>query len=150
MYITEGDELLTVADESNKELVLSVGQDEIDTIVPRLGSQRKFRIGARRACVGSLDRLDPRASTSLPHPALSCEVGGPLAVKAVEGDQDSEMRLVEPRFKGVITLSPEVSQDLGVGEQGYAMLGLRRESIGQFAWVRFHRWIETLLRPQQS
>lgn len=152
MYVTEGTEILTVADEARKELVVSVGQEEIDSIMPRVGDDTRFRVGGRRARTGKLDRLDPRASTALPHPAMSSKVGGTLAVTQKQSDTtgDENMRLVEPRFRGVIELSPEVCRDLGAGEQGYAILGLRQESIGQFAWVRFHRWFETLFRPAKS
>jgi putative peptide zinc metalloprotease protein len=146
-YVQEGAEILTVADEARKELVMSVGQEEIDAIMPSVGGQTRFRIRGRLARAGTLDRLDPRASTALPHPAMSSSVGGTLAVTEVDDASGSKMRLVEPRFGGVIALSPKVCRDLGAGEQGYAMLGLRQESIGEFAWVRFHRWFESLLRP---
>lgn len=146
-YVKEGTEILTVANESRKELILSVGQEEIDAIMPYVSGQTRFRIGSRFAREGRLDRLEPRASTVLPHPAMSSAVGGSLSVTQQQDNGQTELRLVEPRFRGVITLSPEVCKDLGAGEQGYAMLGLRQESIGEFAWVRFHRWFELLLRP---
>ena len=136
-YVKEGAEILTVADEARKELVVSVGQEEIDAIMPQVGQRTRFRIGGRLARTGKLDRLDPRASTALPHPAMSSKVGGALAVTQQDTADQANMRLVEPRFRGVIALSPQECRDLGAGEQGYAMLGLRQESIGQFAWVRF-------------
>ncbi|TWT78949.1 Peptidase family M50 [Planctomycetes bacterium CA13] len=148
MYIKEGSEILTVANETRKELVLSVGQEEIDAI--KIGDQTRFRIKGRLARVGRMERLDPRASTALPHPAMSSSLGGPLAVTEKEDSDQPSMRLVEPRFRGVITLSAEACQDLGAGEQGYAILGLRQVSIGEFAWVRMHRWYESLLRPSQG
>jgi putative peptide zinc metalloprotease protein len=146
-YVQDGAEILTVADEARKELVMSVGQEEIDAIMPYVGGRTPFRIGGRLARAGTLDRLDPRASTALPHPAMSASVGGSLAVTQQDDTSQTNMQLVEPRFRGVITLSPEVCRDLGAGEQGYAVLGLRQESIGEFAWVQFHRWFQSLLRP---
>jgi putative peptide zinc metalloprotease protein len=147
-YVQEGAELLTVADESRKELVISIGQEEIDSIMPHVGEPIRFRVGSRMTRAGRLDRLDPRASTALPHPALSASVGGPLAVTEREdGSKQAKLRLVEPRFRGVINLTPDVCRDLGAGEQGYAILGLRRVSIGAFVGDRFHRWFEYLLRP---
>ena len=146
-YVAEGDEILSVADESGKELVVSVAQEQIDTIMPRVGDSIRFRIGDRWARVGTLDRLDPRASTNLPHPAMSASVGGPLAVTQGDAQSEAQMRLAESRFRGTVALTSAVCQDLGGGEQGYAMFGLRRESVGEFLWVRLHRWCESLLRP---
>ncbi len=149
-YVKNGAEILAVADEARKELVVSVGQEEIDSIMSRVGDRTRFRIGSRLTRSGRLDRLEPRASIALPHPAMSSSVGGALAVTPQDSASEEKMRLVEPRFRGVISLSPDVCRDLGAGEQGYAILGLRRENIGQFAWVRFHRWFETVLRPARS
>lgn len=149
-YLKEGAEILTVADEARKELVVSVGQKEIDAIMPQVGQRTRFRIGGRLARAGSLDRPDPRASNALPHPAMSSKVGGALSVTQQDSEDQASMRLVEPRFRGVITRSADVCRNLGAGEQGYAMLGLRQESIGQFAWLGFHRWWESLLRPTQE
>lgn len=149
-YVKEGEVILTVADETEKELVVSVAQEEIDAVIPRVGKPIRFRIGGRLARNGRLDRLDPRASTDLPHPAMSSQVGGQLAVVAHGAEGQEAMRLAEPRFRGMIELPPDVCQDLGAGEQGHAILGIRSESIGEFAWVRIHRWWETLLRPAKT
>ncbi len=146
-YVDEGDEILSVADESSKELIVSVAQEQIDAIMPRVGENIRFRLGDRWARAGKLDRLDPRASKNLPHPAMSAGVGGPLAVTQGDTESDRNMRLADSRFRGTVTLSSAVCQDLGGGEQGYAMFGLRQESVGEFLWVRLHRWCETLLRP---
>lgn len=148
-YVKRGAEILTVADETRKELVVSVGQEAIDSVMPYVGGETRFRIHGRPARTGTLERLDPRASTRLPHPAMSGRVGGPLAVTEPSEAEANEtgMRLVEPRFRGVIAISPQIARQLGAGEQGYAMLGLRQESIGELAWVRFYRWCESLLKP---
>ena len=149
-YVKEGAELLSVADEARKELVVSVGQEDIEALMLRVGDQTRFRVRGLLACSGQLVRLDPRASTALPHPAMSSSVGGALAVTERNTDGDQKTQLVEPRFRGVVALSPDVCHDLAAGEQGYAILGLRQESIGEYAWARIHRWFETLLRPPTS
>jgi len=149
-YVQEGAEILTVADESKKELIVSVGQQEIDAIVPFVGRQARFRIGSRFTQVGTLDRLDPRASTKLPHPAMSASVGGNLAVVQQKDAGQTGMCLVEPRFRGVISLPPDDCLSLGAGEQGHVLLGLRDKSIGEFAWIKFRGWFEKLLRPVEQ
>lgn len=147
-YVHAGTELLTVADETSKELLISIGQDEIDSVTPEFGGPTRFRIRGRMARVGNLHRLNPRASNELPHPAMSSTVGGDLTVSQQEGNGEAKMRLTEPRFQGVVKLAPDVCRDLGCGEQGYAILGLRDQSIGVYVWIRLHRWMESILRPQ--
>lgn len=145
-YVSEGDEVLTVADESQKELIVSVGQDVIDSVLPQVGTKSRFRLSGGVSRIGKFDRLDPRASSDLPHPAMSATVGGSLTVVEDEGGDSSSMRLAEPRFRGVITIPASVSLHLAAGEQGHAVFGPRRERIGEFVWVRLHQWGESLLR----
>ncbi|MEO8497832.1 MAG: efflux RND transporter periplasmic adaptor subunit, partial [Planctomycetota bacterium] len=149
-YLREGTEVLAIGDEQRKELIVSVGQQEVDAILLLVGEPARFRVGGRAARQGRLERLEPRASTELPHPALSSAVGGPLAVTASDKSQQTKLRLAEPRFRGVIALVPGQATDLGAGERGYALLGLRRESVGEYVWLRFSGWLESLLVPEQS
>ena len=149
-YVKEGAELLAVGDEQSKELVISVGQEEIDTVLPLVGEAACFRIRGRFAGRGEFQRIEPRASTDLPHPALSSAVGGPLVVKQADDMDQSLLRLAEPRFRGVIALGPSEARDLGVGQRGYAMLGLRRQTVGEVIWLRGSRWLESLLKPPTS
>lgn len=146
-YLQEGDELLAVGDESRKELVVSVGQEALDATLPRVGGDLRFRIHGRGACSGRLERLEPRASKELPHSALSAAVGGPLAVTEGDAGTTANLRLVEPRFRAVISLAPQTCRGFGAGEQGYVMLGLGQQSIGEFVWIHLRRWCESLLRP---
>ena len=44
----------------------------------------RFRTGDFRVYEGTLERLEPRASRRLPHPALSALVGGPLSVSKAD------------------------------------------------------------------
>ncbi|MCA9169586.1 MAG: efflux RND transporter periplasmic adaptor subunit [Planctomycetales bacterium] len=144
-HVAEGDELLMVADESRKELIISIAQDHIDTILPQVGAHARFRVGSRLARYGTLDHINPRASNLLPHPALNSAFGGPLAVKLGGGASDTDVRLAEPRFSGSIHLPAAVCQDLGAGERGYVVFGWRSERLGEFAWLRFHKWWESIL-----
>jgi putative peptide zinc metalloprotease protein len=150
-YVTEGTELLAVGDERRKELFVSVSHEQIDDVTPRLGQSVKFRTGDFRLYDGTLARVEPRASRQLPHPALSAEVGGPLAVgESEDADERAEVRLVEPRFPGVITVSEEVSPQLACGDRGYAILGFHHESISEHLWKRFSRWLQQLSKVRRQ
>ncbi|MHB8974746.1 MAG: efflux RND transporter periplasmic adaptor subunit [Pirellulaceae bacterium] len=150
-YVEEGTELLAVGDERSKELLVSVSHEQIEDVLPLLGQPVRFRCGGIRVDVGTLTRLEPRASRQLPHPALSAAVGGPLSVSQADaGDERTEGRLVQPQFPGVIAVSPETSMRLACGERGYALLGFSRESIGQHVWNRFAEWLQRLDKLRQQ
>ena len=147
-YVKEGTELLAVADERRKELLVSVGHEQIDDVAPLLGQTVRLRTGGFDLYEGTLTRLDPRASRHLPHPALSAAVGGPLPVSGA--DNRAEDQLVAPRFPGVITMSPATSAQLACGDRGYALLGFSRENIGQHLWKRFSRWLQQLSKLRRQ
>ncbi|MDA7979109.1 MAG: efflux RND transporter periplasmic adaptor subunit [Pirellulales bacterium] len=151
-YLNEGDEVLAIGDDRIKELTVSVGQEEIDAMVPLVGESITYRIDGQNLNQGVLEQIDPRASTYLPHPALSSTVGGPLIVREDSDSHDtttreSQLLLTEPRFRAVISLPENAARQLGAGEQGYALLGRRRESIGEVAWIKSSRWIKRLFLP---
>ncbi len=150
-YVSEGAELMAVGNERRKELLVSVAQQQIDEVTPRVGHAVRFRTGGLHRYEGTLTSLEPRASRHLPHPALSAAVGGPLPVSQPDADGNrDEARLVEPRFQGVIALSPETSPLLACGDRGYAVLGFSRERVGQHLWVRFSRWLDQLAKLRQQ
>ena len=118
-YVQEGAELLAVGDERRKELLVSVGQEQIDDVTPLLGQVVQFRTGDFRVHEGILRRLEPRASRRLPHPALSAMVGGPLAVSQADAKgHPAESQLIIPQFPGVIVVSSETSPQLACGDRG--------------------------------
>jgi putative peptide zinc metalloprotease protein len=148
-YVKEGTQLLTVADERRKELLVCVSHDHIDDIAPSLGKTVTFRSRGLTVHEGRLTRLEPRASRRLPHPALSAAVGGALPVRESDADDQAEVRLVEPRFPGVIAVSSSVSSKLACGQRGYARFGISRESIGEHLWIQICRWLKQLDKLRQ-
>lgn len=150
-YVKEGAELLAVGDERRKELLVSVAQQEIDDAMPLIGRTVRFRTGDLHGYEGTLTSLEPRASRHLPHPALSATVGGALPVAQPDADDGrGDLRLVQPRFPGVIALTNDTSSLLAAGDRGYAVLGFSRESIGQHIWGRFSHWLDQLAKLRQE
>ena len=70
-YVKEGDELLAIGDETRKEFIITLPQQPWEEVSSWLGRPVKFRIGPRSLAVGVLERIEPRATMELPHPALS-------------------------------------------------------------------------------
>ncbi len=147
-YVAPGLELLAVGDEAAKELVLSIADSDIDEVLPLVGSDVRIRTGIREVAHGRFARVEPRASTQLSHPAMAATVGGPLTViqpDDTRDQQDSSMRLTEPRYRAVVRLPADVSQALYCGETGYATFGRQRESIGNAVFSRLKQWISRKL-----
>jgi putative peptide zinc metalloprotease protein len=149
-YVEEGTELMTVADEGRKELLVSVSHDRIDNVAPLLGQSVKFRTHSLSLYEGKLTRLEPRASRQLPHPAFSATVGGSLPVRQSAEEDQAEIQLVDPRFPGVIDVPSSVSSQLACGQRGYARFGISQESIGQHLWIQVCRWLQQLSKLRQG
>ncbi|PHS11805.1 MAG: hypothetical protein COA78_08940 [Blastopirellula sp.] len=145
-YLQQGDAILAIGNEQSKELLVSIGQEEIEKVLPQIGQLTNFRVSGTAMQSGKLDRIDPRASVNLPHPAMSTANGGPLSI-SLKRTANSGQQLVVPRFRGVIALPTEISSTLGAGEQGQAMFGLRQESVGEYLSVKIYYWFESILKP---
>src|SRR5205085_11806698 len=82
-YTALGDELMMIGNESSKVAILGVAQDELPTF--KAQCQRPVTVvlsgGKIHPFPAILDRIDPSASATPPHAALSEELGGPLAAK---------------------------------------------------------------------
>ncbi|TWU08135.1 efflux RND transporter periplasmic adaptor subunit [Stieleria varia] len=145
-YYQEGAEILVIGSEQDKELVVSIDQQDMQLFSATIDDQANIRLAGNRY-TGTLRSVDPRASTQIPHPAMSVAVGGMLAVTVGRNEDDESQMLTEPRFRATIGLSSDVCTNVGAGQQGYAILGAQQMSIGSFLWTRAMRWLERLLTP---
>ena len=138
-YLRAGDEIVAIGSEQAKELRVSVAQDDVARFLPRVGQPLAARIG--EATIASrLSRVEPRASLTPPHPALSAAEGGPLAVRPqdpADGDRPERDKtgrepyeLLAPRFAAQVVLSADQSLALGAGQRGQVALQPGEETLG--------------------
>lgn len=139
-YIRKGDELLVLGNDSQKELLISVSQDDIKSALPQIGDPVQVRIGSRAKIIGKLSRIEPRATRILPHQAFAATAGGPIAVKqTVDYRQDHRqsdepgIEFADPRFTGLVAIAGDDAHLLFSGERGYAQIGRRSETLGRWA-----------------
>ena len=134
-YIREGDALMVIASESEKELVAVVHQERVEEVRAETGNEVPIRSVSYRDVHGRLDRVEPRATIRLPEPSLSATQGGPLAVRQASHDESiqdtDEVRLLEPHFPARIKLDPDTAAKLPAGMRMQASIGYRRDSIVQ-------------------
>lgn len=146
-YASEGMELMTIGFENRKEVRISVCQQDVQTALSQIDQQLTVRIGLHSAVTGTLRRVNPRASRTIPHPALVAINGGALSVEQ-QPEADSkqhELLLTEPRFSAIVQLSPEAAVTLRSGETGYVSLGLIRQSLGAYLWTNSRQWFRNQL-----
>ena len=149
-YFQQGEVLCAVTPSDEKELLLSIQQEDLDIIKEHVRRQsdendgvvsvESILRGHAGTFEGIIEQIEESATLALPHPSLSSQSGGPLIVRgasAVEGDptqglnedprdelgQDPEslqVELIKPRFGARARISKEFGESLGEGEWGYA------------------------------
>ena len=135
-HVQEGDELLIVGKDSDKELILAISQDQLQETTRRRGQPIQYRVGVRAMRTGILDRVEPRATREPPHPALRADAGGRLPVtQTASAENSAESRLVDPHFRAIVKLDSRDSRIFACGETGHAVLGAQPLPLGKQLWV---------------
>lgn len=138
-YVHHGTELIQIGSRNSKEILVSIGEDEIDQY--ESAAQQN---GPLRVCFRGGQWIDvkatailPRGSREVPHPAMAATAGGPLAVTAKQDDQQgSGVELLTPRFEAIVPIPPGKSDLVRCGEVGY--LGLQdKRTLARRFWVWF-------------
>lgn len=119
---------------------ISIGQRDHARTMQVVGQPVRVRIGTHRVVNGTLHRVNPQASRTVPHAALAASNGGPIAGSG-QGTSPHRrrtwrdtMRLTEHRFTGVVLLEPQDAAQLRCGERGTASPGLIPASLGVHCW----------------
>ncbi|TWT49073.1 HlyD family secretion protein [Rubripirellula amarantea] len=150
-FIHEGDVVLLVANETDKQVIAVIAQSVVDQTGSWVGKSVIIRGTDQVQRSGKLYRIDPKATDHLPSPALASIEGGPLPVrKASDQDQQSgadSMRLIEPAFRARVRLDPETAKQLPDGSTAQVHLGYRTDPIAT-RWVQLIRdqWHKVQLR----
>jgi putative peptide zinc metalloprotease protein len=147
-YVEEGQELLAIGVDQQKELQVSVSQDDIETFSQQSGQTVDVLLLApgSSAFSSTLGTVDPRATRYLPHPALAAVNDGPLAVQESEAmGAENKWKLVEPRFLAKVPLSGVHSASLMAGQRGIVRLRTARGNLGQFIHRKVSDWVDRRL-----
>ncbi len=118
-FVKAGEELLRVCDPQEKELLVAVGEADMQAYQRAATKARpaavRLRGGTKLVAVPA--SLRPRATRRLPHPALAATTGGPLAVEP-SADGEEPMRTVEPQLESRTPLDPTTSSSVLAGQIG--------------------------------
>ncbi len=150
-YLPMGTEILSVGNEEHKQIRLSVAQRDADHFLQQIGSLLRIRIKGHSGAQtdGRLAKVNPRATSSLPHPALAAHHGGPLPVRPVaEGAASGTWELAEPRFLALVSLPASNAADLRAGELARVRIQAPQQSIVRrlLGWIQ--DWMDRKLRSR--
>ncbi len=155
-YLSTGTTVMAIGDEHKKHVELSVAQKDVDFFLRQLHTSPTVRIRGRSGVIreASLDRVNPRATRTLSHPALAAPNGGPLAVRAQDSkegeDKSSKYELVEPRFLASVNLPDAYELGLRAGQLAKARVRAAGESIGSHLLGTIRRWMNKKLDTSQQ
>ncbi len=140
-FVRQGDVLMTVADDHEKEIVALVHQDHIAAVRKNVANQIPLRTADRQSMIGTVELVEPRAKFRLDIASLSAANGGPLAVRPASNDEvpdevpneatDDQTRLLQPHFAARISLARKTAASLPAGMRVEALMGYRSEPIAK-------------------
>ncbi|MFG0266982.1 MAG: site-2 protease family protein, partial [Rhodopirellula sp. JB055] len=135
-YVRAGEELVHIGVRQRMELLVSVGDADLDAYRSTLLKNEPMQVLLRGGEVIEVypKKLQPRASRQIPHPALAATVDGPLPVAPAKKQSESSepFELLAPRFQSIVSLSPAVSHRVHAGETGQMALRDQRSLARRF------------------
>jgi hypothetical protein len=124
-----------------------IDQSEVPAFTKTVGRSIDVQLPGRRIC-GTLDRLEPQATTALSQLVLGAQAGGPLPVIRPSDHHENGMaawQLHEPRVVGHVHLPPETLPWMA-GQRGYARIRLLDESTGDRVLKSVRSWLANIER----
>lgn len=145
-FLQEGDELCRIGKETEKEIQLSIHQDDVQAFQAKVGASVAIR-GSSGVLYADLTSITPRATDHPAHPALCSSHGGPLPVRTdYNKDSPEGVRLLEPHFVGHVTLPVTESKQFSAGQLCTISIRSPDDTIGQVLAQRVHDWFASKLR----
>ena len=131
-FVRQGEELLRISDPQEKELLASVAESDMQAYQTAASravlAEVRLRGGTTFKAVPA--SLRPRAKRSLPHPALSATVGGPLPVEP-SPDENEKVRVIEPQMESLTPLDPVTSIEVQAGQIGTMTISDNRSLVAR-------------------
>ena len=145
-YLSAGRELLVIGDPEAKEIRVMISQERFEAASVSLDRRVRVRlIDDGFATIGTLQKLEPRATVHAPHPALCADAGGPIAIKMVASRsatrKGESQELSEPHVIGYVSLDRTTSRMLGPGQLASVFIAESPRPLGHWLLERSERWL---------
>ncbi|MEM7784171.1 MAG: efflux RND transporter periplasmic adaptor subunit, partial [Planctomycetota bacterium] len=142
-FAKRGDPLITIAQQSTKEVVVSVDQSDFESLKGSEGSEFRICISGMPVFHSKLQHVNPTATQHISFPSLCAHVGGALDVQQISNpDDDSQYELLNPRFDVVLCVDNSVGENLESGQRGRAIFSARKQSLGSYLYLAACDWFQ--------
>lgn len=146
-YLKEGDEILTIAVDGQKEILAAVPQFQLDgmgtTNRNELLDTGTFYLPETGAAKVTLAQVAPKA-TLVPVSKLLCaNVGGPLPIRqqSLSGQNEKSAELLEPHVSFQFDLATELANKVAIGRRVRVILTTESTSFGYQLFKNSKRWL---------
>lgn len=144
-FVKRGDSLLSIGQSQSKEIIVSIDQRDLESLKGNEGTVVRVAMPGTPVFETQLARVNPRASERPTHLALCANIGGPLDVRPVNGENqsaESSVELLSPRFNAILRLTPDSSGRLQSGQRGRAFFLTCDQSLGDYCYLAAKDWLE--------
>ncbi|MDH3716607.1 MAG: HlyD family efflux transporter periplasmic adaptor subunit [Planctomycetota bacterium] len=146
-YLKQGDEIVSIGNDQQKEVRLSVAQEDVEFFQSAVGQPVRVRVAGGEKMLAQLTKLEPRATRQPPHLSLCASNGGSLVVQHKEQSSQNNaagetVELIAPRFNGTVTLEAGQGAQLFSGQRAMVQLTDRSESVGGHLYRSFQHWLK--------
>jgi putative peptide zinc metalloprotease protein len=145
-YLSSGDVLCLLACERQKEVSISIAQDDVRAFTAKVGDLVQVRT-ASSVFRGRLAQIDPQARNVPLHEALIATNRGPVAVRK-QSDQKGAAKgtemveLLNPRFTGLVEIPASATPYLACGQRCTVSFYGHTESIGTVLYRLCRTWLD--------
>lgn len=147
-YVTPGQELLVIGNPDDKEVRVLIAQDQFDAAkIADLNNALVRLNGDGSETIGHFHKVDPRATTHPPHPALCAGAGGPVATKISQEHRSSNDRnqqeFLDPHVVGYVKLDSTISHQFGPGQLATVQINGPRRLLRDWLLEASRKWFST-------
>ena len=146
-YHSHGTELLRIARSTSQKVIVSIEQNDLDSIQGQEGSLMKVVMPGVPTFQASITNIESRATDQPTHKAFCASYGGPLPVKQLTDDREESpnesaerFQLLSPRFEVELSIEPNSNASLNCGQLGRAFFETKRQSLGQYFYLESCAW----------
>lgn len=146
-YVRRGDTLLEIADVTQKEVLVSLDQRDLESLRHQDNPPVRILLPGQPVIRSAMERLDPRASTIPVDQRLCAPAGGPIDVRQSPGSLDSDRRpasefeLLTPRLVVHVPLEEANAKDVWSGQRCTMFFTASNQSLGAYLWISTQDWL---------
>ena len=147
-YLHAGDPIVEVADDTHKEVQISIPQPDVDSFRVAITENIHVYLSGKLAFDARLSSVDPSALRTPRHESFCVPNGGPISVVVAGSSEDEGTRYeyVRPRFLGHVALPADVAESVRSGQSGYVSLPTNDVSLGKGMYRVVANWVDQKTR----